>query len=272
MRIMAMRLDFAPFRQILRSEAHYLVGLVLLSGGYVVSISLSYGLPPGLTITVTAANVIPIVIATPLVRLALFRFRLLQGIPRRAALHGALGLFFVLFVLWLQPILLGALRAGSLGTYSVRPFLGPAAGWQFMQSGTLYAVIALLAQRDIERGQRAAEPAGQREAPKPVSFFIKEEDEFRPLDPVRIILARGADDYVELVTDTGKHLVRMTLGRCEEQLGSNFLRVHRSCVVNAARIARAEPSGDGRLLLTMENGETIHTSRAGARLLRERVI
>ena len=268
---MMMRLDFTPFERIVRSEAPYLIGLALLFAGYVVSIGLSYGLPPWMTIAVTVMNLIPIIVATLAVRLALGRFRLVNGVGR-AALHAALGLFFVLFVLWMQPILLGALRAGSLGSYSVRPFLGPAAAWQVMQSATLYAVIALLARHGIESDQRQAEPPGRPEAVKRESFFIKEEDEFRPLDPARIILARGADDYVELVTDTGKHLVRMTLARCEEQLGPNFLRVHRSCVVNAARIARAEPSGDGRLLLAMENGETIHTSRAGARLLRERVI
>jgi DNA-binding LytR/AlgR family response regulator len=42
--------------------------------------------------------------------------------------------------------------------------------------------------------------------------------------------------------------------------------------VNTHRIARAEPAGGGRLLLHMETGHTISTSRDGARLLRNRVL
>jgi DNA-binding LytR/AlgR family response regulator len=48
--------------------------------------------------------------------------------------------------------------------------------------------------------------------------------------------------------------------------------VHRSRIVNVERIERAEPAGGGRLLLHMEGGETIVASRAGSRLLRDRVI
>jgi DNA-binding LytR/AlgR family response regulator len=65
----------------------------------------------------------------------------------------------------------------------------------------------------------------------------------------------------------------MTLTEFEQTLTSkNFIRVHRSHIVNVDRVAHAEPAGGGRLLLHMEDGELIPASRAGSRLLRERVI
>ena len=53
---------------------------------------------------------------------------------------------------------------------------------------------------------------------------------------------------------------------------AKYVRVHRSWIVNTDRIARAEPAGGGRLLLHMETGQTISTSREGAKLLRNRVL
>jgi len=88
-----------------------------------------------------------------------------------------------------------------------------------------------------------------------------------------IVSITGADDYAEVATLHGKHLVRLTLAEFEKALdGARFIRVHRSRIVNVDRVSRAEPAGGGRMLLHMENGEMISTSRAGARLLRDRVL
>ncbi len=251
----------------------YSIGFALLFAGYAISLGLSYSLPFSIAVQAGVGNLIPAVIGAMLIRLALLRLVPRSGPWLQAMLHAGLAILFALFWLWLQSVLLGSLRAGSLDGFTVRLLAGRGAGWQLMQGLTTYAVIALLVQREIDRRQALSEqPARSGEAAERQQVFVKEDDEFRPLDPARIIFARGADDYVELVTDAGTHLARMTLARCAEQLGANFLRVHRSFVINAARVARVEPSGDGRMLVVMENGETIQTSRAGARLLRERVI
>jgi DNA-binding LytR/AlgR family response regulator len=65
----------------------------------------------------------------------------------------------------------------------------------------------------------------------------------------------------------------MTLAEFEKSLDpAQFIRVHRSRIVNVDRIERAEPAGGGRLLLHMQDGEAIPASRTGSRLLRDRVI
>jgi DNA-binding LytR/AlgR family response regulator len=104
-------------------------------------------------------------------------------------------------------------------------------------------------------------------------YFVKIGEELRPLDIDMVVSINGADDYAEVSTTTGKHLVRMTLASFAKSLDpSKYIRVHRSWIVNTSRVIRAEPAGGGRLLLHMETGQTISTSRDGARLLRNRVL
>ena len=104
-------------------------------------------------------------------------------------------------------------------------------------------------------------------------YFVKIGEELRPLDIDMVVSINGADDYAEVSTTTGKHLVRMTLASFAKSLDpSKYIRVHRSWIVNTCRVIRAEPAGGGRLLLHMETGQTISTSRDGARLFRNRVL
>jgi DNA-binding LytR/AlgR family response regulator len=135
-----------------------------------------------------------------------------------------------------------------------------------------------------EARQQAAEAVPPREAlerePKDARtdsdrsrFFVRIGDELRPIDMDTVVSIGGADDYAEVWTLSGRHLVRVTLAEFTQSLDpAKYARVHRSWIVNILRIARAEPAGGGRLLLHMETGQTISTSRSGARLLRDRVI
>jgi hypothetical protein len=104
-------------------------------------------------------------------------------------------------------------------------------------------------------------------------YFVRIGEELRPLDIDTVVSIGGADDYAEVRTLGGKHLVRVTLAEFAKSLDpTKYVRVHRSWIVNTHRIARAESAGGGRLLLHMETGQTISTSRDGAKLLRNRVI
>jgi DNA-binding LytR/AlgR family response regulator len=119
--------------------------------------------------------------------------------------------------------------------------------------------------------QAAAETGSQDRSPS--RYFIKAGEDIHPIDVSQIVSIAGADDYAEVTMLTGRHLVKMTLTEFERTLDANsFIRVHRSRIVNVHRIARAEPAGGGRLLLHMENGEIVQASRAGSKLLRERMI
>lgn len=121
--------------------------------------------------------------------------------------------------------------------------------------------------------ESAKETEGVLAHPELSRYFVRTGDELRPIDINTVVSIGGADDYAEVWTLTSKHLVRMTLAEFTKSLDpAKYARVHRSWIVNVHRIARAEPAGGGRLLLHMETGQTISTSRTGARLLRDRII
>ena len=67
------------------------------------------------------------------------------------------------------------------------------------------------------------------------------------LEADRFDSARAAGNYVEVHTPAGGHLARITLSELEKQLteaGIDAVRVHRSWLVNRARIAEIAPTGD----------------------------
>lgn len=104
-------------------------------------------------------------------------------------------------------------------------------------------------------------------------YFVRVGEDIVPVDVADIVSIAGADDYAQVTTATGSHLARMTLAEFEAVLNpACFLRVHRSRIVNTRCILRAEPAGSGRLLLHMSAGEPVPSSRAGAKLLRDRVL
>jgi len=104
-------------------------------------------------------------------------------------------------------------------------------------------------------------------------YFVRIGEELRPLDIDTVVSIGGAGDYAEVRTLGGKHLVRVTLTEFAKSLDpAKYVRIHRSWIVNIHRIARAEPAGAGRLLLHMETGHTISTSRDGAKMLRNRIL
>lgn len=83
------------------------------------------------------------------------------------------------------------------------------------------------------------------------------------LDPADIVAVVSAGNYVEYCLASGKrHLIRATLQAEEERLRSfGFSRIHRTRLVNAARVRRiiGRPSGDFEV--EMDTGERFAGSR-----------
>jgi two-component system LytT family response regulator len=84
---------------------------------------------------------------------------------------------------------------------------------------------------------------------------------------IQWIEARG--NYLRLHLSNAKHLVRETLRDFSARLDpSQFVRVHRSIVVNLGAIAAVEPYFHGEYVLTMRNGHRLHSSRTYSAALR----
>lgn len=211
-----------------------------------------------------------------------------RGFVRQAASHAGLAVVFTVGWYWLVTVLGGFFEGRSPFEFSVAPFLlGPALSWQLLQGLSVYATVAALS----HLGARQPEPeirvspsgptqegVSEREAAEPPRialqrYFVRVGEDIIPIDAAAIVSIAGADDYAQVTTETGSHLARMTLADFEASLDPDtFLRVHRSRIVNLACIVRAEPAGGGRLLLHMSAGESVPSSRAGAKLLRDRVV
>ena len=255
------------------------------------------------------ANTVPVVIFGMGVRRIVAQRLVGRPLAMQLTAHLLLCAAFATLSYGLLIVLLGLFNGAGPEGFAVKPFSASGTAWQSLENVTTYALIAAIAHLQIVgralhlsdkevSGFQAnggavesavkesiaipavsAQPDAARPGPEARTdpglsrYFVRIGDELRPLDIDTIISIRGADDYAEVRTPAGTHLVRVTLAEFAQSLDSaKYVRVHRSWIVNTHRIARAEPAGGGRLLLHMENGQTISTSRDGARQLRGRVL
>jgi len=79
-------------------------------------------------------------------------------------------------------------------------------------------------------------------------------------------------NYVRLNVGKESHLIRETLGRICERLDPNdFVRVHRSTVVNVSKIKELIPVNSGEYIVVLKNGKELSCSR-GYRKALENII
>jgi len=84
-----------------------------------------------------------------------------------------------------------------------------------------------------------------------------------------ILYLQADGDYVQIFSSEGKYLKEQTMKYFEEHLPPNqFVRVHRSCIVNVEMISRIELYEKQNQQLTLKNGQQIKTSPAGYKALR----
>lgn len=217
-----------------------------------------------------------LLVAAP-ARALLKRYVLGAAVPRQIVVHIAIAAAFSILWHWLLMVAIGIRAGGSFTEFAVRAFFPtPAFAWQLLQGTTVYALVAALTYLRARPDMPSLVVSGDGEDPREPAlsrYFIRRGDDIHPVDVSQIVSITGADDYAEVATVDGSHLVRTTLAEFEVALDpARFLRVHRSRIVNLDRISRAEPAGDGKILLHMQGGQTIQTSRNGAKLFRERVV
>ncbi|HYE84989.1 MAG TPA: LytTR family DNA-binding domain-containing protein [Vicinamibacterales bacterium] len=101
-------------------------------------------------------------------------------------------------------------------------------------------------------------------------LFVRDGARIVPIALASIERAQGADDYVTLHAGGKEHLVSIRLSDLEAHLAqAQFLRVHRSHLVNLEFVVAIEPYDAARMQVVMKNGARIVASRAGTRRLRE---
>jgi len=117
----------------------------------------------------------------------------------------------------------------------------------------------------------AQEPVEAAEAPlENIAIKSGRKIDVVPVSEIRYLKSEG--DYVMIYTSSGHFLKEQTMKYFEQHLPSaQFVRVHRSCIVNMRAILRIERYGKGEQLLLLQGGSTIRVSEAGYRELKMRL-
>ena len=86
-----------------------------------------------------------------------------------------------------------------------------------------------------------------------------------------IVHIQAEDKYVFLhITDGKKHLTDYTLSTLEEKLPEDFLRIHRSDIINTNHITEIRRGFNGALIFVMSNSSKVTSSRSNSESLRLR--
>ncbi len=215
------------------------------------------------------ANVLPLLLLAMMTHCLLRDQVLKLSVPRQVVAHAVVAVVFAAFWYAGIVVMLAFFNGLAGGSFRIGGFSGPAFTWQVFQGLVIYAAVAATCYA-IRGGRVAANlTIVDDRAPRLEHYLTRAGDELMPVRVRDIVLIVGAQDYAEVATLAGRHLVRLSLTEFEARLDpARFLRVHRSTIVNFDRLDRAEPAGNGRLTLHMRNGDSITSSRSGAQLLR----
>ena len=83
------------------------------------------------------------------------------------------------------------------------------------------------------------------------------------VDVAEVDWIEAAENYVQLHCGKSNHLLHVPLNTLEKSLDpAQFLRIHRSIVVNLSRIREMQPGASGEFVLTLENGVRLQSGRS----------
>ncbi len=101
-------------------------------------------------------------------------------------------------------------------------------------------------------------------------IFVRDGNRIVPIPLASLERIQGADDYATICTATKEYLVSIRLSDLEAHLGrANFLRIHRSHLINLEYVTSIEPYDAARLEVVMKSGTRIIASRTGSKRLRD---
>jgi len=91
--------------------------------------------------------------------------------------------------------------------------------------------------------------------------------ELIPVD--EIIYLKADQKYVSIKHESGETLVNDSLKTLEDQVGSNFVRIHRNAIISQNHIQRIETNSEGALVFLRGCEEPLRVSRRNIRILKE---
>ena len=99
---------------------------------------------------------------------------------------------------------------------------------------------------------------------------VKDNTKIKIIPTANIQYLEAADDYVKIHTSDGVYLKNKTMGYFEETLESqNFIRIHRSFIVNLQLITRIDPYEKENHLAVLSIGIKLPVSKTGYAKLKQ---
>ncbi|MDF3070049.1 MAG: transcriptional regulator, LytR/AlgR family [Polyangiaceae bacterium] len=146
--------------------------------------------------------------------------------------------------------------------YLLKPFSAERFGQALARAEARVGTQRAVAAPELARAARAPDSHLER-------LVIRDGAELLIVPTATIDYVRGQDDYVEVFHDARSSLTQQTLQHLEGALDPNqFVRVHRSYLLNVSRVARIEPWGQGSKMAVLKDGRTVPVSRSGEARLR----
>lgn len=177
-------------------------------------------------------------------------------------------------VLGLLPPEVAVVFATAFDEYAVRAFEVHAVDYLLKPFSAERLAQALgRAEKRLGEQRQVAAPELARAARGPDSYLerlvIRDGAELLIIAAPHIDYVRGQDDYVEVFHESRSSLTQQTLSSLEAALDPRqFVRVHRSYLLNVARVARIEPWGQGSKMAVLHDGRQVPISRSGEARLR----
>lgn len=100
-------------------------------------------------------------------------------------------------------------------------------------------------------------------------IVVKDGTRVQIIPVAKLDYVEAQDDYVALASEGKKHLKQQTIASLESALDpKNFLRIHRSYLVNLERVTKVEPYGKDSHVAILRDGARLPVSRSGYARLR----
>jgi len=100
---------------------------------------------------------------------------------------------------------------------------------------------------------------------------VKQGSEIHIIKPDEIYYIEAYGDYVLIYTEKSKFIKEQTMLHFENSLPSQFIRIHRSYIVNVDYMIRLELFGKESYIIRLKNGVSLKASKTGYKLLKNRL-
>jgi two-component system LytT family response regulator len=126
------------------------------------------------------------------------------------------------------------------------------------------AVKKWLQQRQVSSSTPLMIPQGVRQPEEKNRIVVKEGSNIRIIPVLEVMYVEAYDDYVKIFTSKEMFLKKKTMSFYEQSLDpAQFVRVHRSYILQLAQITRIEPLERDTHVALLKNGIRIPLSKTG---------